>query len=314
MAAPRTPEVAAIDAERVDRRPRRRTLQERIRPTLGQIIFYTFVLMFIFAVVAPFAWMVISSISPQYELSQRPPHWIPENPTLARYRAILFGPQPGQSMPAATSRFVDALISSLVVSSGTTAVTMIAGTMAAYAFARLRLPGRQNLLTGILGAQMLPVMVIIIPLYLFMQNLALMDTWRGLILLYSGFMLPTVIWIMDSYFQTIPRELEEAAMIDGCSRTGAMVRVVLPLTGPGLVAVAAFAFLSSWNEFFMALIFSAAHAKTITVIVTEFSTQFGIDFGLMATGGVIGSIPPLILAFLLQRYVVQGLTAGAVKA
>lgn len=293
---------------------RRRHSRRRLRPNLGAVVFYAFVLMFLFAVLAPFVWMVISSISPQVELAQRPPHWIPENPTLSRYRAILFGPAPGQTVPAAAAQFLDALISSLVVASATTVVTMTTGTMAAYAFARLRLPGRQHMLLGILSAQLLPVMVIIIPLYLFLQRLDLFDTWRGLILLYSGFMLPTVIWIMDSYLQTIPRELEEAAMIDGCSRPQALVRVILPLIGPGLVAVAAFAFLSAWNEFFMALIFAASRAKTITVIVTEFSTQFGIDFGLMATGGVIGSIPPLILAFLLQRYIVQGLTAGAVKA
>jgi multiple sugar transport system permease protein len=174
-------------------------------------------------------------------------------------------------------------------------------------------PGKRRFMIGILGAQMLPVVVIIIPLYLLMQASQLIDTRRGLILLHSGFMLPTVIWIMHGYFQTIPIELEEAAMIDGCSRVGALLRIVMPLSGPGIVAISAFAFLSSWNEFFMALIMTASRAKTITVIVTEFATQFGIDYGLMATGGVIGSIPPLILAFLLQRYIVQGLTAGAMK-
>ena len=102
-------------------------------------------------------------------------------------------------------------------------------------------------------------------------------------------------------------------MIDGCSRLSAFLKVIVPLSGPGVVAVSAFAFLSAWNEFFMALIFTASNAKTITVVVTEFSSQFGTDYGLMATGGVIGSIPPLLLAFLLQKYIVAGLTAGAVK-
>ena len=288
-------------------------LWRRTRSALGTIVFYGFVLLFVFSVLAPFVWMIISSISPQYELVQRPPHWIPEQPTLARYKALIFGPEPGQTIPVAAAKFVDALISSLVVSTSTTVICMVTGALAAYVFARMTVPGQQYFLLGILAAQMLPVIVIIIPLYLLMQALGLMDTWRGLVLLYSGFMLPTVIWIMHSYFQTIPRELEDAAMIDGCSRVGALLRVIVPLSGPGLVAVGAFTFLSSWNEFFMALIFSAAHAKTTTVIVTEFTTQFGIDFGLMATGGVIGSIPPLILAFLLQRYIVEGLTSGAMK-
>jgi multiple sugar transport system permease protein len=284
-----------------------------IKEKTKKIIFYIVLAMIVFMILAPFLWMLISSVSPQVELISKPPHWIPEKMTFSRYLALFGKAATGQSVPAAASKFLAALQSSLIVSSATTLICMIAGTLSAYAFARLSIPGRSKFLIGILAAQMLPVIVVIIPLYLVMQSLDLMDTWRGLVLLYSGFMLPTVIWIMDSYFQTIPRDLEEAAMIDGCSRIGALWRVVLPLAGPGLVAVASFTFLSAWNEFFMSLIFTASHAKTITVIVTEFTTQFGIDFGLMATGGVIGSIPPLILAFLLQKYIVQGLTAGAVK-
>ena len=194
-----------------------------------------------------------------------------------------------------------------------TVICIIAGAGAAYALVRLPVPGRQHFLFGMLAAQMMPIIVVIIPLYLVMQTLDWMDTYHGMILLYSGFMLPTVIWIMYSYFQTLPEELEEAAMIDGCSRWQALVRVVMPISGPGLVAVSAFAFLYTWNEFFMALIFTASKTKTITVIVTEFSNQSGIDYGLMMTGGVIGSIPPLIIALLLQRYIVAGLTAGSVK-
>lgn len=285
----------------------------KLRRGLDWILFYGFVLMFVFAVLAPFVWMVISSISPQVELTKKPPHWIPQEPTLRRFRALIFGTAEGQSMPVATERFVSALINSLLVSSITTLVCIAAGSAAAYALVRLPVPGKQQFLVGMLGAQMLPIIVIIIPLYLLMQATRLVDTRQGLILLYSGFMLPTVIWIMYSYFQTIPAELEEAAMIDGCSRTSTLLRIVMPLSGPGIVAVAAFTFLSSWNEFFVALIVTASRAKTITVIVTEFATQFGIDYGLMTTGGVIGSIPPLILAFLLQRYIVQGLTAGAMK-
>lgn len=287
--------------------------RHRLRRGLNWILFYAFVLMLVFAVLAPFAWMVISSISPQVELTRKPPHWIPEEPTLRRFEALIFGPGEGQSMPVATERFVKALVNSLLVSSITTLVCIAAGSAAAYALVRLPVPGRGYFMVGMLGAQMLPIIVIIIPLYLLMQAVRLMDTRQGLILLYSGFMLPTVIWIMYSYFQTIPAELEEAAMIDGCSRAGTLLRIVMPLSGPGVVAVAAFTFLSSWNEFFIALIITASQAKTITVIVTEFATQFGIDYGLMTTGGVIGSIPPLILAFLLQRYIVQGLTAGAMK-
>jgi multiple sugar transport system permease protein len=284
-----------------------------LRGKLGRAVFYGFVLIFLFAVLAPFLWMFISSISPQVELTKRPPHWMPENPTLHRYQALFFPDTVESSVPLGARRFLSGMRNSLIVSSSTTVICLVFGTMAAYAFARIRLPGERFFMMSILGAQMLPVITIIIPLYLVMQTLRLIDTLHGLVLLYTGFLLPTVIWIMHSYFKTIPKELEEAAMIDGCSRLGALTRVILPLSGPGLVAVAAFAFLNSWNEFFMALIFTGSSAKTITVTVTEFSTQFGVDYGLMATGGFIGSLPPLILALLLQRYIVQGLTAGATK-
>jgi multiple sugar transport system permease protein len=276
-------------------------------------ILYLMVFMVVFAVLAPFVWMFISSISPQTELSAKPPHWIPEQPTLARYRAIFLRTAEIGSLPAGVEKFLLGLINSLLISSSTTLVCVIAGSMAAYALARMAVPGQSQFLFGILSSQMLPVIVIIIPLNIMMQKYNLIDRWYGLVLLYSGFMLPTVIWIMHSYFLTLPRELEEAALIDGCTRLGSLVRVIMPLSGPGIVAISAFAFLSSWNEFFMALIFTASKAKTITVVVTEFSSQFGTDYGLMATGGVIGSIPPLILALLLQRYIVAGLTAGAVK-
>jgi multiple sugar transport system permease protein len=288
-------------------------LRKKIRAFSGTTIFYLLVGLLVFAILAPFIWMMISSISPPVELATQPPHWFPIHPSLERYAALIFGPKAGQNIPIAAAKFVSAMINSLIISSATTLVCIVVGTSAAYALVRLPVPGKGSFLFGMLAAQMLPVIVIIIPLYLVMQQLVLMDSYRGMIILYSGFMLPTVIWIMHGYFQTLPEELEEAAMIDGCSRLGALLRIVLPLSGPGLVAITAFAFLYTWNEFFMALIFTGARAKTITVIVTEFSTQAGIDYGLMTTAGVIGSIPPLILAFLLQKYIVTGLTSGAVK-
>jgi multiple sugar transport system permease protein len=288
-------------------------LWKRIKALSGTTIFYLLVGLLVFAILAPFIWMIISSISPPVELATQPPHWFPIHPSLERYAALIFGPKAGQNIPIAAAKFVSAMINSLIISSATTLVCIVVGSSAAYALVRLPVPGKGSFLFGMLAAQMLPVIVIIIPLYLVMQQLVLMDSYRGMIILYSGFMLPTVIWIMHGYFQTLPEELEEAAMIDGCSRLGALLRIVLPLSGPGLVAITAFAFLYTWNEFFMALIFTASHAKTITVIVTEFSTQAGIDYGLMTTAGVIGSIPPLILAFLLQKYIVTGLTSGAVK-
>lgn len=288
-------------------------LRRKIRSIIGNTLFYIAILTVICVVVGPFLWMVISSISVQTELSAVPPHWIPQNPTLFRYKALFQGAQGLVDLPAGAEKFMRGLTNSLIVSTLTTLVCVATGSLAAYALARMNVPGKNKFMLGILSSQMLPVIVIIIPLYLMLQQFDMMDSLRGLVLLYTGFMLPTVIWIMHSYFQTLPHELEEAAMIDGCNRFEAFLKVIIPLSGPGLVAVSAFTFLSSWNEFFMALIFTGASTKTITVTVTEFSSQFGVDYGLMATGGVIGSLPPLILAFLLQKYIVAGLTAGSVK-
>lgn len=288
--------------------------KKRILIFSRNILFYLAIIILICIIVGPFIWMFVSSISPQIELSQKPPHWFPENPTLFRYQALFSGAESGfTSMPAGVEKFLRGLKNSLIVSTLTTIICVTTGTMAAYALARYSVPAKNKVMIAILGSQMVPVIVIIIPLYLLLQRLGMMDTLRGLILFYTGFLLPTVIWIMHSYFITLPPELEEAAMIDGCSRLQALTKVIIPLSGPGLVAVMAFSFLSAWNEFFMALVFTGVNTKTITVTVTEFSSQFGVDFGLMATGGVIGSIPPILLAFLLQRYIVAGLTAGSVK-
>lgn len=284
----------------------------KVRSIFSNTLFYIAVVALVCVVLGPYLWMIISSISPQIELSATPPHWLPQTPTFFRYLA-LFQKSGGAGLPAGVESFLRGLINSLVVSTATTLVCVVTGIMASYALARMNIPGKNKFMMAILSSQMLPIVVIIIPLYLMLQAINWMDTWRGLIMMYSGFMLPTVIWIMHSYFLTLPHELEEAAMIDGCNRIEALIKVILPLSGPGLVAVSAFTFLSSWNEFFMALILTGTHAKTITVVVTEFSSQFGADFGLLSTGGVIGSIPPLLLAFLLQKYIVAGLTAGSVK-
>jgi len=284
------------------------------RSLFNNILLYIAIVALICIIVGPFLWMFISSISPQVELSATPPHWFPENPTGFRYQALFArAGEGGTDVPAGVEKFLKGLSNALIVSTLTTLICVSTGTMAAYALARLYVPGKSGVMLGILSSQMLPIVVIIIPLYLMMQKLDMMDSLRGLVLLYTGFMLPTVIWIMHGYFQTLPHELEEAAIVDGCTRFQAFLKVIIPLSGPGLVAVSAFSFLSSWNEFFMALIFTGANTKTITVTVTEFSSQFGVDYGLMATGGVIGSIPPLILAFLLQKYIVAGLTSGSVK-
>jgi multiple sugar transport system permease protein len=278
-----------------------------------KVLFWLAILFLLFCVLAPFYWMVVSSISYQAELALRPPHWFPEEVTFSRYQQIFEGFRTGFADNSPAAKFTRGLSNSFTVAGLTTLICMVAGCMAAFALTRLGIPHGRTLMMIILGSQMLPAIVIIIPINLLLQKYHMIDTIQGLVLPYCGLMLPTVTWIMYGYFLSIPREMEEAAMIDGCTKLQSFLKVVLPVSGPGLVAVTAYTFLYSWNEFFMALTLTQTNTKTITVTITEFASLFGTDYGLLATGGVIGSIPPLIVAFLLQRYLVAGLTAGSVK-
>ena len=266
------------------------------------------VLLFIYA---PLAWLVISSISTRSELLSVPPHWIPQEITLENYRNIFIS---GPGTPDAHRVFRKALGNSLIISTAVTAISVFLGTLAAYAFARVDFKGRNSGLFAILGTRMLPAISIIIPLYMIANKFGLINTRIILIVLYLSFTLPFVIWIMVSFFKTIPRELEDAAFIDGCSRIETLWRIILPISGPGLASTIIFAFLLSWDEFFFALLFTSTDvAKTVPVAIAEFTGRYAVDYGAMTTGGVLAAIPPVLLALIFQRYIVSGLTSGAVK-
>jgi len=278
-------------------------------PAYQVLIYILVVLIFLFTIV-PFCWLIISSISIKTELLSVPPHWIPKNPTLRSYKEILFG---GTRTTRAARYFKQAVGNSIIVAGSATVLCLVIGSIASYSFTRLRFRGRHSLLLMILATQMIPAVAIIIPIYVVMMTLRLLDTHLGLFITYSSFVLPLMIWIMMGYFQTIPIDIEDAARIDGCSRLGTLVRIVLPLAAPGLAATGIFAFIVAWNEFFLALILTETAAKTLPVLVSEFSTKFGADYVMMSTGGVLASLPPVILALTFQKYIIKGLTGGAIK-
>ena len=177
------------------------------------------------------------------------------------------------------------------------AISITVGVFGAYAFARLRFRGQRASLLLFLSTYMVPPIALVIPLYLIMVRLHLLNTRIGLIIVYCTFATPFVLWIMGNYFQTIPRELEDAARIDGCTRIGALFRVILPLARPGLLSTMLFAFLIAWDEFLYALIFtSTTAAKTIPVAIAEFTGRYTTDFGLQAAGGILAAIPPVLIA------------------
>ena len=279
------------------------------RNSIESIGIYFAALLVALVVLAPPLWLFISSISTQNELLSVPIHWIPQAPTFERYIAIFTA-----SGTESAAVFRRAMYNSIYVASCVTLLCIGFGSLAAYSFARMSFGGQEPFLYIMLFSYMLPPIMIVVPLYTIMRDLKLMDSLLGLIITYSALIMPFAVWILRGYFQSIPHELEDAARIDGCTRFGALFRVIMPLSAPGLVATSLFCFLASWEEFLLALIFtSSPNAKTIPIAIAEFTGRHAIDFGMMATGGVIAAIPPVLLALLFQRYLISGLTSGAVK-
>ena len=258
---------------------------------------------------APFAWLIVASLTSQADLLSRPLHFIPQHLTFERYDQI-FTSQSGSIF----ANFRASLINSLIIASATVAISVVVGVFGAYAYARLNFRLARPSLLLFLGTYMVPPIALVIPLYLIMVRLHLLNTRLGLIIVYCTFATPFVLWTMGNYFRTIPRDLEDAARIDGYSRMGALFRVILPLSRPGLLATMLFVFLIAWDEFLYALIFTSTTAsKTIPVAIAEFTGRFTTDFGLQAAGGVLAAVPPVLFALAFQRYIVGGLSTGAVK-
>lgn len=279
------------------------------RKTWATILTYAAAAVVAIGCLAPLLWMAIASVSPQSDIVAKPARWWPSEPYLDRYATILFDPD----SPVGVS-FRAAFMNSLVVGVSTVVISMLVGIFGAYAFSRLQFPFRRTTLMVFLATYMLPQVALLIPLYLILSSLGLLDTTLGLILVDCALVIPFTLWILSNYFTTIPADLEEAARIDGTTRLGALFRVILPSAKPGIFAAMMFAFLLAWDEFMYALIFTSTDAaKTLPVAIAEFAGRYTTDFGLVAAGGLIASIPPVVIALVFQRQVVSGLAAGAVK-
>jgi multiple sugar transport system permease protein len=266
------------------------------------------VLAFIFA---PVLWLFKASISTQVELFSAPARWIPLHPTFQNYLDILF---PGLSASAVPRTFAAAILNSLKISSAVTLICIVLGSLAAYALIRIPFKYNKSIQIGILGTRMIPEVSLVIPLFIIASSLDLINKPIVLIIAYMSFALPYAIWMMASFFQTVPIDLEEAARLDGCSRLGILWRIVIPISVPGLISTAMFVFLVAWDEFFYALIFtSTLAAKTAPVAIAEFVGRYAVNITGMMAGGILVALPPVILGLIFQRYIVSGMTAGAVK-
>jgi len=255
--------------------------------------------------VFPVLWLFVNSFKTRLDMFAMPPIWIVDNPTLYNYIQTFV-----------EREFVTYMFNSLVVALATTLASLVIGTIAGFALARFRYPGNTkfHLSFWILSTRMMPPIVTIVPLYIFFGVLDLLNTKTALVIAYTGFNLPFVVWMMRSYFAEIPADLEESAMVDGDTRMGAFWRVILPLARPGLAATAIFCFILSWNELLFALIITeTTSANTLPIGIAGRITQYKVEWGEISASGFAACVPIIIFAFIVQRHLVRGLSFGAVK-
>ncbi len=268
----------------------------RVRP----FILYSLVAFFVIWTLAPVVWIATMSVQPEINYVSVPPHLNLGDFSLRWYTEML-----------AQADVAAALKNSVITSVATMAVCLVFGSLAAYALSRLKMP-RKNVFLGVsVVSRMIPSMVLIIPMFLIMRWLELRDTYLALIIVYSVFLLPYVIWMLKNFFDQVPVALESAARMDGCTRLGALFRVMIPAAAPGVVATAVFAFIGAWNEFLFGLILSTRLVVPITVKLSGLvSSTFHSDTSLVAATGMLAIIPVVALVILLNRYIVRGLVEG----
>ncbi|MCC6868350.1 MAG: carbohydrate ABC transporter permease [Burkholderiales bacterium] len=252
--------------------------------------------------VFPVLWALATSFKTERDVLAYPPVWFFE-PTLANYREVLFG----------ASSIVPNLWSSFVVATLTTALTMLIAIPAAYALGRLRYPAKRASGFYVLGTQMLPPMGLIIPYYLVLQKIGALDTYGGLTVIYLTFALPFAVWLMVSYFEDVPFEMEEAALLDRAGRWRALWYVILPQVRGGIAVTTIFVFLNAWNEFMFAVVLGGNRVRTVTVAMFNFISVEQTQWAKVAAGAMLAMLPVILIGFFAQRHIVKGLTVGAVK-
>ncbi|WP_263770231.1 carbohydrate ABC transporter permease [Propionivibrio soli] len=252
--------------------------------------------------ISPYLWMLLTSLKPEATLFSANRSLLPEVITLDNYIRLF-----------AKTGFIKNLGHSFIVASGAVALGLSVSITAAYAFSRYRFKGRRPLMLMFLLINMFPVVLLIIPLFIIMKHLELLDTHAGLILGHSTFAIPFATWMMISYFNAVPRSLDEAAQVDGCRPFGAMLRVVLPVTLPGIIATGIYIFITSWNEYLYASVLAGQDVRVLTVAVQTLIGEYEIAWGLLTGGGVVGALPVTLLFMLIQKRLIAGMTQGAVK-
>ncbi len=271
----------------------------------GKILTYIVVWIAIIVVAVPFYWLVATAFKPGWAVTQRPPLLIPPYLSLENFTQSLFG-------SVQFSGAVRSIIDSLIVGLGNTALSLVVGLLASYSIARFK-TGGYYLSLWILSNRFLPPIIFIVPLFIIFRAVRLFDTHLGLIIAHCTFNIPFAVWMLIGFIQGIPETLEEAALIDGCSRIGAFLRITVPAIAPGIVVTALFCFLFSWNEYIMALLLTGRKIQTLPVVIPKYRGAFDILYGNISAVALLAIMPAIILAFILQKHIVKGLTVGALK-
>jgi multiple sugar transport system permease protein len=264
-------------------------------------IFFALAVILVF-LLFPFYWTFVTSIKPNSEIYSAVVRYWPEAPTLGSYKKLFL-----------EYDFLRPMGNSFFVALCTTLVSLTVSTLAAYAFSRFQFPGRKPLMIMFLTNNMFPVVLLLMPLFSIMRQLGILYTPTALILSYTTFTIPFSVWLINGYLRDLPKSMEEAAMIDGANRAGAFMYVTLPVLMPGIVATGVYGFMTSWNEYTFAVMFTNSGNRTIPVSLRLLIGQMGIHWDLITTGGIIAIIPVCIMFFFAQKRLVEGLTSGAIK-
>ncbi len=277
------------------------------KSTVEKVLLYIICTIIIMIVVFPLYWLIITSLKYDIDSYIYPPQFFPVNITFKNYIDILFLAQEGN--------LVKYFLNSLIITISTIFLSLLFGSMAAYSLSKhyLSIMFRRMMLAFVLVIRIFPPITTAIPYYIILSNLRLIDTHIGLIISYVSFSLPFTIWLMIGFFQSLPAEIEKAATIDGCNFWQRFIKIVIPLSLPGLAVTAIFGFLYSWNEFMLASILTSENAKTLPVVIAGFISDKYLFWGKMTSLGVLMTIPVIIFSSFAQKNIVRGLTFGAVK-
>jgi multiple sugar transport system permease protein len=266
-------------------------------------LIYVLIAIFLFITLSPLVWILSTSLKPNTEAISFPPKVVPEEPTLDNYFFVLTDPTLARS-----------LINSLIVSIGSTALSVAVSALGGYAFARFDFRGKNIIMSVILGLFMIPVVINIIPLYTMLANVGLLNSLVALMLTFQILIVPLNVLLMRNYFETIPKELEEAALIDGCSRLGVLRRITIPLSMPGFVIAAVLSFRFSWNEFILPVVLAnRPDSMVFQVALYQFISIYRIEWGYLSAGITLSIIPVLVLMLTFQKQMIRGLTLGAIR-